>query len=55
MPRHYARKSYARPSMRRSYGTKRRTVKQPYGNRYGNDAFVKCENVEPLATSVATE
>ncbi len=31
--------------------TRRSTVKKPYGNsRYGNDAFVKIENTEPLAT-----
>ena len=44
MPRHYARKSYARSSMKRSYAPRRRTVRKPYGDRYGNDAFVKCEN-----------
>ena len=55
MPRHYAKKSYARSSMKRSYATRRTTVRKPYGDRYGNDAFVKCENVEPLATGVLTE
>lgn len=37
---------------RKAYPSRRSTVKKPYGNsRYGNDAFVKVENIEPLATS----
>lgn len=32
--------------------TKSASVKKPYGgSRYGNDAFVKVENIEPLSTS----
>jgi len=35
---------------RRSYGA---TVKKPYGgHRYGNDAFVKVEAIDPLATGL---
>jgi len=41
-------RSYARYAPKRT--SYRRTVKHPYGNRYGNDAFVKCETIEPLAT-----
>jgi len=57
MPKHFARRSYAssRRSLKMGRSSFRRTVRKPYGDRYGNDAFVKCENVEPLATSVATE
>lgn len=41
-----ARKSYARRSYRKGATTRR-----PYGgSRYGNDAFVKVEVIEPLAT-----
>ena len=40
------RKSYV--PRKRTYGA---TVKKPYGgHRYGNDAFVKVEAIEPLAT-----
>jgi len=48
---------------KRSYTTKRSTyvprrratVKKPYTNsRYGNDAFVKIEEIAPLASSAAT-
>lgn len=32
--------------------TTRATVRKPYsGNRYGNDAFVKVEAIEPLAAN----
>ena len=45
--------SYARAT--RKYvpkRTTRATVKKPYsGNRYGNDAFVKVEAIEPLAAN----
>jgi len=43
-------------TFKKSYPSKRgATVKKPYGNsRYGNDAFVKVENIEPLATSLIT-
>lgn len=41
--------SYARKPMPRRRGFKP-TVRKPYGDRYGNDAFVKCENILPLAT-----
>lgn len=41
-----ARKSYARRSYRKGA-----SVRRPYGgSRYGNDAFVKVEVIEPLAT-----
>lgn len=37
---------------RRTYSA-RTSVKKPYGgHRYGNDAFVKVESIEPLATPV---
>lgn len=41
---------------KKSYPSKRRsTVKKPYGNsRYGNDAYVKVESIEPLATTLIT-
>jgi len=40
---------------RKAYPSKRGpTVKKPYGgSRYGNDAFVKIENTEPLSTTAA--
>jgi hypothetical protein len=40
----------------RRYPAKRGpTVKKPYGgSRYGNDAFVKVENTEPLATTAVS-
>lgn len=39
-------------TFKKSYPSKRATVKKPYGNsRYGNDAFVKVENTEPLSTT----
>jgi len=40
---------------RTSYAPRRRTtVKKPYGgSRYGNDAFVKVEAIEPLGTPAA--
>ena len=39
---------------RKTMTTKRSTVKKPYGNsRYGNDAFVKIEAIEPLAIPAA--
>lgn len=48
--------SYA--SKRKTYVPKRTTkatVKKPYsGNRYGNDAFVKVEAIEPLAANAAS-
>lgn len=53
MPKHFARK-YA--SKRKVYTPRRRvTVRTPYGDRYGNDAYVKCESIEPLATGIAVE
>ena len=45
--------SYARRPMPRRRGFKP-TVRKPYGNRYGNDAFVKCESIEPLSTGATT-
>lgn len=57
MPKHFARRSYAssRRSIKMGRSSFRRTVRKPYGDRYGNDAFVKCENVEPLATQIVGE
>lgn len=41
----YARRAYV---PRKRYGA---TVRKPYGgSKYGNDAFVKVEAIEPLAT-----
>ena len=39
---------------RKSYPSKRRsTVKKPYGDsRYGNDAFIRVEAIEPIATGI---
>ncbi len=45
--------SYARRPMPRRRGFKP-TVRKPYGNRYGNDAFVKCETIVPLSTGPTT-
>jgi len=43
-----ARKSYARSTYRRGA-----TTRKPYGgSRYGNDAFVKVETIEPLGTPI---
>jgi len=40
---------------RKAMPSKRTSIKKPYGgSRYGNDAFVKIENVEPLATLAGT-
>jgi len=39
----------------RKAAPRRTSTKKPYGgSRYGNDAFVKIENVEPLATLAGT-
>ena len=43
------RRSYTRRYVPRRGGA---TVKKPYtGHRYGNDAFVKVEAIEPLSTT----
>ena len=50
MPKATARKTYTKryTPRRRSYGA---TTRRPYGgSRYGNDAFLKVEAIEPLAT-----
>jgi len=50
----YGRKSYTPVRRTRSTYTPRRgaTVKKPYGgSRYGNDAFVKVEAIEPLSVT----
>ena len=45
----YTSKRKAYVPRRRGYGGA--TVRKPYGgHRYGNDAFVKVEAIEPLAT-----
>jgi len=45
-------------SKRKAYVPRRRTgatVRKPYsGHRYGNDAFVKVEAIEPLAANAAS-
>lgn len=48
MPKSLRRRGGSRHRGKRS--SFRRTNRTPYGNRYGNDAFVKCETIEPLAT-----
>ncbi|AXH78954.1 MAG: hypothetical protein [Circular genetic element sp.] len=46
-------RTYPNSKSKRTYAPRRRTgatVKKPYGgSRYGNDAFVKVEAIEPLA------
>jgi len=52
MPRSYTtkRSSYV-PRRRTTTYSARTTVRKPYGgSRYGNDAYVKVEALEPLAT-----
>jgi len=49
MPRATTRKTYTRRYVPRRGGA---TVRKPYtGNRYGNDAFVKVEAIEPISTT----
>lgn len=44
-----------RAAPRRSAYRRRATVAKPYGgSRYGNDAFVKCEAIEPLGTNAVS-
>lgn len=52
MPKYAGRKRATTYVKRRSY--KRTTKRQPYGNRYGNDAFVKIEAINNLAVSAST-
>ena len=48
----YAKRKTTYVPRRRTYGA---TVKKPYGgHRYGNDAFVKVEAIEPLAANAAS-
>jgi len=46
-------RTYPNSKSKRTYAPRRRTgasVKKPYGgSRYGNDAFIKVEAIEPLA------
>ena len=54
MPRRYTSKR-VRAAPRRAVARRRPTVGKPYGgSRYGNDAFVKCEAIEPLGTTAAS-
>jgi len=49
----YTTKRKAYVPRRRTYGGA--TIRKPYGgNRYGNDAFVKVEAIEPLANALGT-
>ncbi len=48
-------KTYNAPSCRKAYVPRKRTAgsttARPYGgSRYGNDAYVKVENIEPLVS-----
>lgn len=52
MPKYAGRKRATYSVKRRSY--RRTTTKRPYGNRYGNDAFVKIEAINNLAVSEST-
>lgn len=45
MPKYAGRRRPTQYVARRAKATKK-----PYGNRYGNDAFVKIESINPLAT-----
>jgi len=49
----YTAKRKAYVPRRRTYGA---TVKKPYGgSRYGNDAFVKVENIENLSVTAGPD
>ena len=53
MPKLTKRKTYTRRYVPRRGGA---TVRKPYsGNRYGNDAFVKVEAIEPLSTTALSQ
>ena len=54
MPRRYTSKK-VRAAPRRAAVRRRSTVTKPYGgSRYGNDAFVKVEALEPLGTNAVS-
>ena len=53
MPKATIRKTYTRRYVPRRGGA---TIRKPYhGNRYGNDAFVKVEAIEPLTTTALSQ
>ena len=54
MPRRYTSRR-VRAAPRRAAARRRTSVAKPYGgSRYGNDAFVKVEAIEPLGTTAAS-